>query len=316
MILITGAMGFIGMRVARELAARGDVVLGYNRTLRSPEELEALLGRQVETVQLDVSNPYSVWRAIARYQPEGIVHLAVPALGAMPPAEETMTNVSGLMNILEAAHSGGVQRVSLASSVTAYAGMSDGPFHEERDLPVASPNPTSAMKKAEEILAAHYADRTGLDVRLLRIGIIYGPLYHTLANLPSRLTHLAVKKTLPEHRRGPWTGAQLPNGLDLCYVADCARAIATIHTAPELAHRIYNVGSGEIVSTPRLVAAVRAAVPDAVLPDEVDGLGEQDVDASRHMDISRLRDELGFEPAFSVEDAIKDYAAWLQDHPL
>ena len=93
-----------------------------------------------------------------------------------------------------------VNQVSLASSLAVYSGLADGPFDEERSLPVASPSATSAMKKAEEVLALHHADRSGLDLRVLRIGITYGPLYHTLANQVSRLTHLAVRGTLEPHR--------------------------------------------------------------------------------------------------------------------
>lgn len=307
MILITGGMGFIGMHVARELAATDDVVLGYNRTVRTPAEMTELIGREVPGVRLDTGSPYSVARAIAEYRPDSIVHLAVPALGAFPPAEETLANITGLVNVLEAAQNGGVPRVSLASSLAVYGGLDGGPYAETRALPVESASPTGAMKKAEETLALHYADRTGLDVRLLRIAVIYGPLYSTLANLAGRLTHLAVRGTLPDRVAGPWTAAQLPS-LDLCYVRDCASAIRTVHTAERPAHRIYNIGAGRTVTPADLLDAAAKAVPGAALPEEV---RDAPTAAGTHMDIGRIGEEFGWAPKYSVDDGVRDYAEWL-----
>lgn len=315
MILITGGMGFIGMHVARELAANDDVVLGYNRTVRSREEMTELVGRELPAVRVDVASPYSLARAIAEFRPDSIVHLAVPGLGALPPAEETLANVTGLINVLEAAQTGGVSRVSLASSLSVYAGLADGPFDEGRPLPVTSTSATSAMKKAEEVLALHYADRTGIDLLLLRIAIIYGPLYSTLANLAGRLTHLAVRGTLPDRLAGPWTASQLPGGLDLCYVRDCAAAIRAVHTAARPAERIYNVGAGQTVTPVDLLDAVAKAVPGAILPEELREISAP-TPSRAPMDISRISGEFGWEPRFSVEDGIRDYADWLADHAL
>jgi UDP-glucose 4-epimerase len=314
-ILITGAMGFIGLGVAAQLAGQEELLLGYNRNRPADAGLPEPLG-SAPAARLDVSSPYSVTRAVREHGVDSIVHLAVPGLGAMPPAEETTTAIGGLVNVLEAAYSSGVRRVTVASSLAVYAGLESGPFHEDRDLPVHSPSATSAMKKAEEILALHYADRTGLDVVLLRIAVIYGPRYHTLANMAGRLVHQAVRGELPAHRAGPWTSKQLGGGLDLCYVTDCARAIARIHTAPTTEHRIYNLGTGRPpVGAAELVEAVRLAVPDAALPTEPLA-GAEAAPGDRHMDTARIRDEFGITPEYSVEAGVKEYVDWLGDHPL
>jgi UDP-glucose 4-epimerase len=315
MILITGGMGFIGIRTARALAGRDDIVLGYNRSVRDEKELQALIGAKVETVRLDVTSPYSVARALAQFRPSSIAHLAVPALGAMQPADESLANVRGLMNILEAACSAGVERVSLASSVSVYAGLTGGPFAEDRALPVNSPSATSAMKKAEEVLALHHADRTGLDLRVLRIGITYGPLYHTLANQVSRLTHIAVRGGLRGGLSPSWTPQQLLGGMDLIHVDDCASAIAAIHLAPATRHRIYNVGGGVAVSADAVLEAVEAAVPGAALPDELRHTGTRE-NADSYMDIALAREEFGVVPQYDIKAGIRQYVDWLREHEL
>lgn len=315
MILITGAMGFIGLQVARALAPHDDLLLGYNRTRLSDEQLREVVGQRVWTAKIDVNSPYSVTRALIRHGVSGIVHLAVPALGAMAPAEEALSNISSLVNILDAAHTCEVGRVSLASSVAVYAGLQPGPFSEDRALPVNSPSPTSAMKKAEEILALHYADRTGLDVQALRIGVIYGPRYHTLANLAGRLVHQAVRGKLPADRARPWTSAGMATSLDLCYVNDCADIIAGLHTAKSPQHRIYNVGGGQAATVADLLEATEAAVPGVELPAELRDVEAPSIE-SPYMDVSRARDEFGLAAKFSLKDGFADYAAWLADHDL
>jgi UDP-glucose 4-epimerase len=306
-------MGFIGLQVARELAASDEVVLGYNRSLVPDDELKETLGPGFRTARVDIGSPYSLARVVAEHDIDSIVHLAVPGLGATPPAEEALTNVTGLVNVLEAARVAGARRVSVASSVAVYSGLPGGPFSEDLPLPVNSTSATSAMKKAEEILALHYADRTGLDVVLLRIAIVYGPRYRTLSNLAGRLTYQAVKGSLPGHTGAPWTTSALPSGLDLCHVADCATAIARVHTADDVAHRIYNVGAGHNATVPELLDAVAAAIPGAVLPDELRSLASLSRPEA-HMDITRLRTEFAFEPQFSIQTGIGDYADWLKTH--
>lgn len=312
MILITGAMGFVGLQVARELAATDEVVLGYNRSVVPEDELRAAIPGKFTTARVDVSSPYALLGVVAEHGVDSIVHLAVPALGAMPPAEETLTNVSGLVNVLEAARIAGVRRVSIASSVAVYSGLGTGPFREDVALPVESVSPTSAMKKAEEILALHYADRTGLDLAMLRIGVVYGPRYRTLANLVGRLTYQAVKGTSADAASAPWASAN-PWALDLVHVNDCARAIAAIHAAPELRHAVYNVGAGVPTSVSDVVDAVAAAVPGFDPPEGLqDSLKERATET--YMDISRVRDELGYEPRLTLQAGIADYATWLATH--
>jgi UDP-glucose 4-epimerase len=315
MILISGGMGFIGIAVARELAAHDEVVVGYNRTRKDPAELRELIGRDVGAVRFDTTDPMSVATAVATRQPDRIVHLAVPGLGELPPGPEAMANVSGLVNVLEAARLLDVARVTLASSLAVYAGLTGGPFDEDRSLPVASANATGAMKKAEEIIAAHYADRTGLALCLLRIGVVYGPLYRTLANPAGRFTHLALRGELPAGLAPEWQPAQLAGGTDLIHVTDCARAIASVTLAEHPRHRIYNVGQGAMTRPAEIVAAIDAAVPGAELPAGVRNPGPI-VDASGHMDITRISEEFGFAPRHTIESGIADYVGWLATHPV
>jgi UDP-glucose 4-epimerase len=101
------------------------------------------------------------------------------------------------------------------------------------------------------------------------------------------------------------------NGGDLCYVKDCGRAIALLQLAPTLNHRTYNVASGRVTTNGEVAAAIRAVVPDARidLPEGRDPDGpERDI----HLDVTRLRQDTGFRPAYDTGRAVADYVDWLR----
>ncbi|HLI53436.1 MAG TPA: NAD(P)-dependent oxidoreductase [Acidimicrobiales bacterium] len=312
MILVTGGMGFIGLHTAEQLAAAGERVLVTRfRRSRSPEFLEPYLqSGQVEVADLDVSDPFSVLEVMASHKVTSVLHLAVPGLGAVPVGREIEVNVGGLRNVLEAARALGVGRVTVASSVAVYAGSAQGPWTEDDPLPVTSPSATSAFKKAEEILALHYAERTGADLCCVRIGVVYGPLYHTLSNLPSRMVHSAVRPgtVLPPRPAVPGSRSDLS---DLIYVADCAAGLRLVHLARSR-DRIYNLGGGRAVPDVEVTAAVARAVPGWSPPEIAPNSGG---DESRYMSLASIA-ALGFKPRYSLDDAITEYVEWLRDHDL
>lgn len=312
MILITGGMGFIGLHTARAFLAAGESVLATRfRASRLPAFLEAHRGTRFFDEAVDVTAPHDLIDLAQRHAVDGIVHLANPGFRPVTPAEDYRINMQGLINVLEAGRAVGAKRISVASSVAVYQGLPGGPFAEDATLPLASHNTIEAYKKAQEILAGHWADRTGIEVALLRIASIYGPLYHSMVNAPSRMLHAALKG-IP----GPLSHAAAPplfaeDSQDLCHVADCARGIALVQLADRLPHRTYNIGSGHAATNAELAGAVRAAVPGAEIRLEP-GRGP------RHrpqvaMALDRIGSDLGYAPQFSLAGGIADYAAWLQD---
>jgi nucleoside-diphosphate-sugar epimerase len=223
--LITGGMGFIGLHTARAFLDAGeDVVITYFQTWREPSFIKDEYHKRVQIEKVDVTDRDGLMTLGKKHKIDRIAHLAVPGLGALGPVDDLRTNITGLTHVLEAALAWGSKRLTLASSVAVYAGLSEGPFMEDALLPIPSGNPTETFKKAWEILALHFASRTGLEIISMRIGGIWGPLYHSMANLPSRLTHAAVKGTDPDlaSTRGGVPFAE--DGGDMCYVKTAPRA--------------------------------------------------------------------------------------------
>ena len=313
MVLITGGLGFIGLHTARRILDAGeDVVLTRFQAHRQPSFLRGEVDGRLRVEPLDVADGWSLLEVLRRHHVTSIVHLAVPALGTAP-AQEFESTIRSLVNVLEAARQQGVTRVSVASSLAVYANAGSGPWQEAMPLPVESATHTAAAKKAVEVLALHFADSTGLPVVLLRLAAIYGPLYHSMANLPSRLCHAAVRGGAPDLdgvRGGPPT---LDAATDLCYVKDCAAGIQLVHMAGPLVYRTFNVGTGRATMNREVVAAVQKACPrfGVSLPSDAQLADTR----SAYMDISRIREETGYEPAYDVESGVAEYVEWLRLNP-
>ena len=312
MILITGGLGFIGLHTARALVDLGEqCVLTQYRVAREPDFIKGEIGKSVFIEQLDVTSAESYLAVGEKHKITGIVHLAVPGLGALDPAGDFRVNMFGLLNTLEAAQRWEVDRLSVASSIAVYTGVSAPlPLSESMPLPFTGGNPTEAYKKSYEILSGHFAQRAGLNLTILRIGGIWGPLYHSMANLPSRLVHAAVKGEVPK-LEGPRGLPYAEDGGDLCYVKDCGRGIALLQVAGKLNHGTYNVSSGRPTTNQQILDAVRAVIPEFEVEIPA-GHGPGSPAEVPYLDQSRIREEVGYEPQYSVESGIADYIAWLR----
>lgn len=314
MVLILGGMGFIGLHCARRFLDGGDgVVLSQYRAHREPAFLQGHPVERVRVERLDVTDGAAVLDVLRRNRVDSIVHLAVPALRGVDPLDEFTTNVVGLRSVLEAGRQAGVRRITVASSLAVYSGVPHGPWHEDAPLPVTSSNHTEAYKKAIEILGLHLGERTGVEVVMVRLAGIFGPLYHTMANLPSRLCVAAARGVEPDLSGLP-IDVRADAAHDWCYVEDCAAGIHAVHAAPTLRHRVYNVGGGRATTVGELATAVRrsapAAPPAPIAPPDTADPPRTD----RHMDLSRITGELGYRPELGVDGGVARYLDWLREH--
>ncbi len=162
-----------------------------------------------------------------------------------------------------------------------------------------------ALLDSGETFVANY---TGLDCISLRIAAMYGPLYDpTRSSLAGRLVHAAVNGSQPN--LDTWFGSNYAeDGADMCYVKDGARAIALLMVADKLHYQTYNVATGRPTTIQQIVDAIKKVIPEVnfelpSLPNPV---------PVPYQDITRLRQDTGFEPQFTTESGIADYIAWLR----
>lgn len=300
MILITGGLGFIGSHTARAL-----LDLGEECVLAQRRPSSGFPGATI--VRVDIGDREAFLDIGTRYPISGIVHLA-GAWGTGGPIEDARLGVNGLLTVFEAARAWGVRRVCVASTIGVYGGVrAPAPYREDMPLPMTAGHPIPAFKKIGELLSDYVADTSELDVISMRIGAVWGPGGRPVSQffVVPQLIHAAVNGTTPPrvHTKG---------AMDLCYARDCGRAIAMLQTADRLNHRVYNVSSGTPSTHADVVAALRKATPEASfdLVDERDPRWGDQEDV--RLDITRLREDTGFAPAYELDAAVADYVAWLR----
>ncbi|GAB3758452.1 NAD-dependent epimerase/dehydratase family protein [Microlunatus parietis] len=305
MILVTGGLGMIGAHTAKALIDSGQqvVVTAYRRI-----EVPSFLADRVIVETLDVTDRDAFLGLAERHSITDIVHLAGSVPGA-DPVSFFRTDLTGLLNALDAARAWQVRRFAVASSLGVYLGRPEIPWREDLALPSADlPHLIIAFKKAVEPLTTHALQGSGVQPVIMRIGTIWGPL----VDPESPFFHLPpyVSAVL----RGDQPAAlYADDGFDCCYAPDAGRAIASLIATETLRHDSYNVSSGRRATNREVADALRAILPEAqleLLPGRRGGAGDDP-----YLDITRLTEDTGFTPAFDLPAAVADYVAWRADHP-
>lgn len=291
--LVTGADGFLGTSLCRQLEQRGCRVSRWVGPRGNAAE-------GADFTHADLSR-IGTWMDSF---PAGVVvfHLAgrasVPA-SLTDPLESKAQNFDTTLNVLEAARRAGAS-VLLASTGAVYADSGSNVW-EEADL-TAPRSPYAAAKLAGENFAAAYACSYNMQIWTARLFSVYGPGMRGMAmrDFVARLIADPARLMI----RG--NGEQVR---DYIHVQDAAAAL--IHIAERAPAGIYNVGSGEGVSVLQLARMLATACghPDcAVEPDGANLPGEPHI---MRANISRLT-ALGFQSKIDFEQGLAETVGWLQ----
>lgn len=318
MILITGGLGFIGSHTTRAMLDLGEsCVLVQRRAAAVPDAFASEAGRRVFVEQADITDRHSFLEIGKRHKITGIVHLAgsVPwPPGAHEPVDGARKAIDSLLNVIQAAGDWEVARVGVASTIGVYGGApGNPPYREDLPLPMTAGHVIPAFKKIGELLGDYLAGVTGTEVLSYRIGGIWGPLGRAASPIVAvpQLVHAAVRGTAAD-LSALHSPAYADDGTDLCYVKDCGRAIALLQLSEQLNYRTYNVAAGRATTYGEIAAAIRKVIPDAriELPAGRDPNGPGH---DTYLDITRIRQDTGYQPAYDTERAVADYIGWLRE---
>lgn len=171
-VLVTGASGFIGGRLAERLAAEeGARVVGSGRTFRNENVLRAA---GVEMARADILDAAAMEKLC-----EGkavVCHLAAWLQRGRGGEEEAyIINEKATRALMESAARAGVRRFILVSSVAAYGLPPVDAIEESTPIDPRQPDLYGRTKALGEIAALEVAERTRLPLTILRPAMVYGP---------------------------------------------------------------------------------------------------------------------------------------------
>ena len=318
LVLVTGGLGFIGGYVTRALLDQCRRVAVLTRGKTTSAEMRYILreheGRFVTEVG-SVEDFETLVEVLARLKPETVVHAAsnveVAAL-YRDPYRAFQTNVTGTINVYEAARRTGVRRVVDMSSIGVLPPNQYQPIDAAHPIILARHGPGSgaygAAKVSGEVFGFAYQQAYGLDVRIIRPSAVYGfgMQWHS-ANYMKQFVEPAVRG---EPVRVD-SGGRLPR--DYTHVDDVADLTVHVIDCGDDADRVfYAATGGPLVTAAEAARLVAELVPgsdieiaDTMTPDD-------EVEASFRgvISIENARSQLGWTPRYaSLREGIGEYIA-------
>jgi UDP-glucuronate 4-epimerase len=234
-----------------------------------------------------------------------VIHLAGLA-GVRPsfahPARYARVNVEGTATVLDLARERGIDRVLFASSSSVYGNATPLPARE--DAPAVTPeSPYAATKRSAELVAAAMCLRTKeMHCGALRFFTVYGPRQR-----PEMAITLFTRAVLAGRPITVFGDGSMRR--DFTHVDDIVRGVlATLERAPA-GFRAYNLGSGAPVDLHALVEGIARATGARPTVD-YGPMQLGDVDAT-FADITRARDELGWQPRIKLADGLRSVVDWV-----
>lgn len=313
-VLVTGADGFIGSHLAEALAADGAKVTAlaqYNPFDSHGwiDDIAPDLRDSMQVVRGDVRDPGFVLRLV-RGQ-EVVFHLA--ALIAIPysyhaPQSYVDVNVTGTLNMLEAAREAGVARLVHTSTSEVYGTAITTPIAE--DHPLQGQSPYSASKIGADMMLEAFVRSFELPAVILRPFNTYGPRQSERAVIPT-----VIRQALDPACAAIRIGDATPQR-DFNFVADTVRAFLAVGAAGGLAMGTsYNAGSGVAHSVGAMIETV-VALTGCNKPVETEAARMRPEKSEVRVLLAgsdRLREATGWQSEVDLRQGLEATVDWWRD---
>jgi len=312
-IAITGGAGFIGSNLVDGLLKQGarNIVVLDNLETGSIDNIREHIERGAITfIQGDIRNTEDCARVVAGC--DIVFHQA--ALGSVPrsiqkPLDTHATNVTGFINMLDAARLNKVGKFIYASSSSVYGDDTRLPKKEEN---VGRPlSPYAVSKKTNELYAAVYADLYQMDITGLRYFNVFGPRQNPLGPYAAVIPIFISKLLKNEPCRIYGDGT---NRRDFTYVSNVVKANLLAANAGVVpgSNRLYNVAFGHTETVNSLYQRIREKIGSTLDPVyEPPRPGEI---KDSFADTTQAQKHLGYMPEVSLEEGISHTIAWYKSH--
>jgi nucleoside-diphosphate-sugar epimerase len=302
--LVTGA-GLIGAAFAREALQRGEKIIFVDLEPRA-EFLRFKLGHDgFEVLRKDIRDLPALAEAMTAHAVETVVHTA-GLIGARVQQSLSMAfdiNLNGSRNVAEAARLAGVRRFVQISSFSIYDPRRAATKPVDEDFPRGGRRGYGCFKGAVEQILDAYAEAYGFELIVLRPAQVFGFGHFSAGSSGGMKMQALIEAGLDGGVARIPAAETMDN--EYVYAADVGRAVNLAATIPMPREYVFNIGSGSITPYAELLETAKAVFPKLTaetLP------GEPPKAKNQPLDLSRTRAFLGWQPQFSLRDALSDYA--------
>ncbi len=330
-VLVTGALGFIGYHITRRLLENGFEVVGIDNInsyydvkqkydklpLLGIEQSSLLPNKLVESEKfgyfkfgkLDITDRDNIEKLFNDEQFDIVVNLAAQAgvqYSIKNPHNYIENNITGFINIIDAAKICGVKHFIYASSSSVY-GNSDILPYDEKDTEVEPISLYAASKRANEMIAHSYSHLYHLKTTGLRLFTVYGPW-----GRPDMAPFIFTKNIIEGENIILFNEGK--HARDFTYIDDVVSGIlCVINNKPrnEYVYNIYNLARSRPVS---LIDFVRIIEKKLNKKAKIDYKPLRKGDVLRtHASISKIADDFGYSPKVDIEKGIGLFIDWYID---
>jgi len=330
-ILVTGAAGFIGFHVCRELLERGDRVTAidnlndyYDVSLKEARLSMLLPYERFKFIKADIADRGVMEEIFLNGGFEQVINLAAQAgvrYSLINPHAYINSNILGFLNILEGCRHNGVKHLVYASSSSVYGANETMPFsvHDNVDHPLSL---YAASKKANELMAHTYSHLYKLPTTGLRFFTVYGPWGRPDMALFLFTDAIVNNKPIQvfnygKHRRDFTFVDDISEGIlrTLDHVAEPNLDWSGLNPDPGSSRdpwRVYNIGNSNPVN---LMDYIEALENELGRSAQKEFLPMQPGDVpDTYADIDQLIQDVHYKPNTTVKDGISRFIAWYREY--
>ena len=327
-VLVTGAAGFIGFHVARQLLANGREVVGADsvNAYYDPKLKEArieLLRRdpKFSFVKHDLADRAASIALFEQHRFPIVIHLAAQAgvrYSLQNPYAYVDANLDGFINVLEGCRHNGCRHLVFASSSSVYGANTKLPFsvRDNVDHPISL---YAASKKANELMAHAYSHLFRIPATGLRFFTVYGPW-----GRPDMAMFLFAKAILAGEPIKLFNHGKMRR--DFTYIDDVSQAVVRLIDRPPQGQlgapadpatssapwKIYNVGNNRPEDLMDVVWLLEKQFGRTAIKEMLP-MQPGDVEAT-YADIAELEFDIGFRPSTTIDQGVARFAKWFREY--
>jgi len=305
-ILITGGTGFLGSYITKRVIKDAESVTIVTLDIKQKTSLKSLGVdmKKVNLVKGDIRDFEFIKLLFNEYEFDTVFHLgALSEVKKCQPDPKLAfdTNITGTVNVLEAARIyGNVKAIIVSSSDKAY-GSGVVPYMEE--YPMNGTGIYEVSKSCTDLIARSYHFNYGLPVVVTRCSNLYGGADMNMSRIIPNTIRLALEGKAPVI----WKGSE-KSVREFLYIEDAVDGyLSLVKNIDQTAGEAFNIGSGEIVTIEEIVNTILSKIDKNIKID----YQEKDFPeiSSQYLSSNKIKNITGWLPLTSLSDGLDNSIA-------